>query len=129
MSGTPILVIDDNPTNLKLTRLVLAGDGFDVRTALDAGEAMAVLSEFRPRAILMDLQLPGVDGYELTRRLKASATHRHIVILALTAYAMKGDKEKALAAGCDGYITKPIDTRSLAATILEHLATPPTASP
>lgn len=129
MTGTPILVIDDNPTNLKLTRLVLSGDGFEVRTALDATEAMAVLAEFRPRAILMDLQLPGVDGYELTRRLKASATHRHIVILALTAYAMKGDKEKALAAGCDGYITKPIDTRTLASTIVEHLANPPTASP
>ena len=70
----------------------------------------------------MDIQLPGIDGLELTRRLKADAGMRDIVIIAVTAYAMKGDQDKALAAGCDDYITKPIDTRALPDTIAKHLA-------
>ena len=91
--------------------MLLLGEGYDVRTAGDAEEALAVLATFRPRLILMDLQLPGMDGLELTRRLKADPATRDIVIVALTAYAMKGDEERARAAGCDGYVTKPIDTR------------------
>jgi CheY-like chemotaxis protein len=71
--------------------------------------------------ILMDIQLPGIDGLELTRRLKKDSRYRKIVIIALTAYAMKGDEEKARAAGCDGYITKPIDTRTLPAVIAQYL--------
>jgi len=108
-----ILIVDDNPVNMKLIRVVLAGEGYDVRTAADAGEALNVLNEFHPRLILMDIQLPGIDGLELTRRLKAAPSTRDIAILGLTAFAMKGDEERILAAGCDGYIPKPIDTRTL----------------
>jgi CheY-like chemotaxis protein len=122
MAGEPILIVDDNPANLKLARVLLAGGGFEVRTAADAQEALRVLAGFRPRLILMDLQLPGMDGFELTRRLKASPTHGEVIILALTAYAMKGDEEKARAAGCDGYISKPIDTRSLPSVVADYLA-------
>jgi CheY-like chemotaxis protein len=122
MPGEPILIVDDNPANLKLARVMLAAEGYEVRGAIDAEEALVVLSSFRPRLILMDLQLPGMDGLTLTRRLKADAATAHIPILALTAYAMKGDEEKALEAGCDGYITKPIDTRGLPRTIATLLA-------
>ena len=124
MAGEPILIVDDNPANLKLARVLLAGEGYDVRTAADAAEALAVLETFHPRLILMDLQMPGMDGFELTRHLKSVPAHRNVVILALTAYAMKGDEEKARTAGCDGYISKPIDTRSLPAQIAGHLKSP-----
>lgn len=116
-----ILIVDDNPQNLKLARVILVAAGYDVRTATDAEEAIETLSTFLPRLILMDLQLPGMDGLELTRRLKADPARSHIVILALTAYAMKGDEEKARAAGCDGYITKPIDTDALPVLVADHL--------
>jgi CheY-like chemotaxis protein len=122
MTPAPILIVDDNPANLKLARVLLSQEGFEVRTAADAAEALRVLEGFRPRLILMDLQLPGMDGFELTRRLKASDAHRDVVILALTAYAMKGDEERARAAGCDGYISKPIDTRTLPGVIAGYLA-------
>lgn len=122
MAGEPILIVDDNATNLKLARMLLAGEGYEVRSASDAEEALVVLQSFEPRLILMDLQMPGMDGFELTRRLKADPQMRGIVILALTAYAMKGDEEKALAAGCDGYIAKPIDTRALPGVIATYLA-------
>lgn len=113
MNGHPILIVDDNESNLKLMKAVFDSDEYVVKTALDAEEAIKVLETFEPRLILMDLQLPGMDGLELTRRLKADPARQRITILALTAYAMKGDEDKAIAAGCDGYITKPIDTRSL----------------
>jgi CheY-like chemotaxis protein len=121
MAGEPILVVDDNPTNLRLLRLLLSGESYAVRTAGDAGEALAVLKEFRPRLILLDLQMPGMNGFELARRLKSDAATQDIVIVALTAYAMKGDEEKAREAGCDGYVSKPIDTRALPALIARHL--------
>jgi two-component system, cell cycle response regulator DivK len=116
-----ILIIDDNPQNLKLARVILVAAGYEVRTAADAEEAIETLSTFVPRLILMDLQLPGMDGLELTRRLKADPERSAIVILALTAYAMKGDEDKARAAGCDGYITKPIDTDALPRLVADHL--------
>jgi CheY-like chemotaxis protein len=116
-----ILIVDDNPVNLKLIRVLLAGEGYDVRTAGDAEEATRVLQEQRPQMILMDIKLPGIDGLELTRRLKSDPATRDITILGLTAYAMKGDEEKILAAGCDGYIAKPIDTRTLPAVIQHYL--------
>lgn len=116
-----VLVIDDNPQNLKLTRLVLAQEGYEVRTAADGEEALGVLREFAPRVILMDLQMPGMDGFELTRRLKHDPATKDIVIIALTAYAMRGDEARARAAGCDGYLAKPIDTRSIGRVILEHI--------
>jgi len=121
MSGEPILIVDDNSTNLKLVRILLASEGYDVRTAADAEEALNVLKEFYPRLILMDVQLPGIDGLELTRRLKSDPATRDITILGLTAYAMKGDKERIIAAGCDGYVPKPIDTRTLPELVAGYL--------
>jgi len=125
MTAEPILIVDDNTQNLKLVRLLLVSEGYIVQTATDAEIALRVLESFRPRLILMDIQLPGMDGLELTRKLKADPAHRGIVIIALTAYAMKGDKEKTLAAGCDGYVTKPIDTDALAALVREQLDAAP----
>jgi CheY-like chemotaxis protein len=122
MSSARILVVDDNQANLKLVQVLLTTQGYDVRTAADAEEAIVLLETWRPRLILMDLQLPGMDGLELTRRLKADAVTREITILALTAYAMKGDEEKAIEAGCDGYIAKPISIRSLADTVAGYLS-------
>lgn len=124
MAGEPLLVVDDNPVNLKLARMLLAGEGYDVRGASDAEEALLVLQSFRPRLILLDLQMPGMDGFELTRRLKADVTTREVIVVALTAFAMKGDEEKARAAGCDGYVSKPIDTRALPGVIAGFLANP-----
>jgi two-component system, cell cycle response regulator DivK len=122
MSGERILIVDDHPTNLKLARVLLTSEGYDVRTAEDAMQALAVLAEFRPHLILMDIQLPGMDGLELTRRLKADPATANIIVLALTAYAMKGDADRATAAGCDGYIPKPINTRTLPGVVAEYLA-------
>jgi len=121
MANAEILIVDDNPVNLKLAHLLLTGEGHDVRTANDAEEALEVLKVFNPQLILMDIQLPGMDGLELTRRLKADPATCAITILGLTAYAMKGDQEKILAAGCDGYISKPIDTRTLPEVISHYL--------
>ncbi|MBI3325786.1 MAG: response regulator [Nitrospinae bacterium] len=122
MAGEAILIVDDNPANLKLVRVLLTTEGYDVRTASNAENALAVLETFRPRLILMDLQLSGADGLELTRQLKADPATRNIIIVALTAYAMKGDEQRALDAGCDGYIAKPIDTRTLPDVLAGYLA-------
>ena len=121
-TGAPILIVEDNPANRKLLSFLLTASGYDVRVATRADEALAMLSGFSPRLILMDLQLPGMDGLELTRRLKADARTQHIAIVAVTAYAMKGDEQRARDAGCDGYITKPIDTRALPQIIADFLA-------
>jgi CheY-like chemotaxis protein len=115
-----VLVVDDNPTNLKLVAYVMRSAGFDVDTAGDAAATIERIAATKPSVILMDLQLPGVDGLELTRRLKADPATRDIAIIAVTAYAMKGDQERALAAGCDDYVTKPIDTRTLPALVSRH---------
>ena len=122
MAGERILIVDDNATNLKLVAYLMRANGYAVETALDAESAIVAIRESHPDVILMDIQLPGIDGLELTRRLKADPGTRDIVIVAVTAYAMKGDQAKALAAGCDDYITKPIDTRALPETIARHLA-------
>lgn len=122
MAGEPLLIVDDNPQNLKLARVLLSAEGFEIRTAVDGEDALRILESFVPRLILMDLQLPGLDGLELTRRLKADPARQHIIIVALTAYAMKGDQEKAFAAGCDDYIPKPIDVRTLPKKIAALLA-------
>jgi two-component system cell cycle response regulator len=121
MSAT-ILVVDDNPTNLKLASDVLEFEGYDILKAVDAEEAQVVLAATLPDLILMDIALPGMDGLTLTRKLKAEERTRGIRIVALTAFAMKGDDQKALDAGCDGYITKPIDTRNLPDQVAGFLA-------
>ena len=113
MPGEDVLIVDDNAINLKLARILLQSEGYTVHTATDAELALRVLASVKPRIILMDLQLPGMDGLELTRRLKADAATREIAIIAVTASAMKGDEERARAAGCDDYVAKPIDIDSL----------------
>jgi two-component system, cell cycle response regulator DivK len=117
----PILVVDDNPANATLLTFLLEAEGYDALSVSDAQQALARLESFEPVLILMDIQLPGMDGLELTRRLKADERWRNVLIVALTAYAMKGDEERARAAGCDAYISKPIDTRTLPARIAELL--------
>jgi two-component system, cell cycle response regulator DivK len=99
MPHEPILIIDDNPANVKLARLLLANAGYDVRSAGDSTEALEILRGFAPRLILMDIQLPGMDGLQLTRLLKDDPTKRGSIIVALTAYAMRGDEERVRAAG------------------------------
>lgn len=125
MAGEPILVIEDNEINARLVTFLLSSSGYEVRKAGDAQEALKLLEAFHPRLILMDLQLPRMDGYELTRRLKADPATRDIFVVALTAHAMSGDEQKALGAGCDGYFTKPIDRRALLAGIARYLAARP----
>jgi CheY-like chemotaxis protein len=125
MAGKSILIVDDNPANMKLVRVLLSSEGYDVHTALDAQEALAELRTSRPDLILMDIQLPGMDGLELTRRLKSDPATRDIKIVGLTAYAMRGDQERIMAAGCDGYIPKPIDTRTLPTSIKGYLKRQP----
>jgi CheY-like chemotaxis protein len=122
VAGEPILIVDDNVANTKLVSFLLKSRGYEVRTALSAGEALAVLETFRPRLILMDIQLPGMDGLELTRKLKADPTTGDIPVVAVTAYAMKGDELRARDAGCDGYVTKPIDTRALPELVERFIA-------
>jgi two-component system cell cycle response regulator len=117
-----ILVVEDNPTNLKLASDVLEFEGYDILKAVNAEEAQVVLAATLPDLILMDIALPGMDGLTLTRKLKADERTRGIRIVALTAFAMKGDDQKAFDAGCDGYITKPIDTRTLPDQVAGFLA-------
>jgi CheY-like chemotaxis protein len=116
-----ILIVDDNPTNLKLVTFLVKSFGYQVETAIDADTTLAAVRKSLPDAILMDLQLPGIDGLELTRRIKSEPATRTIAVIALTAYAMKGDREKAFAAGCDDYMTKPIDSRQLREVIARHV--------
>lgn len=116
-----IMIVDDNATNLKLASDVLEIEGFHVVRCSDAEGAIASIGQNHPDLILMDIALPGIDGLELTRMLKANDATRHIRIIALTAFAMKQDHERALAAGCDGFITKPIDTRRFKDQIIPYL--------
>jgi CheY-like chemotaxis protein len=116
-----ILVVDDNHTNLKLVTDVLGFEGYCILTGTDAKQAQAVVRQSPPDLILMDIGLPDMDGLALTQILKADQKTRHIIIVALTAFAMKGDEEKAIAAGCDGYIIKPIDTRKFPLQVAELL--------
>ena len=119
--GKHSLIVDDNPTNRKLVSYLMTANGYEVETAEDADAAVAAIQASTPRVILMDLQLPGIDGLELTRRLKADPSTNEITIIAVTAYAMNGDEDRARAAGCDDYVTKPIDTRTLPQVIARHV--------
>jgi CheY-like chemotaxis protein len=116
-----ILIVDDNAINLKLVRYIVEDRGYEVDSAIDATTALAAVRANRPDVILMDLQLPGIDGLALTRQLKSDPATRDIAIIAVTAYAMKGDRERAIEAGCDDYVTKPIDTRALPGVIARHV--------
>ncbi|MCL4472988.1 MAG: response regulator [Actinobacteria bacterium] len=117
-----VLLVEDNQMNSRLVEYVLERDGFDVRVMDSAEEAVQAAGDDPPDVILMDIQLPGMDGLEATRRLKGKESTASIPILAITAHAMRGDEERILAAGCEGYISKPINTRELAATVRGYLS-------
>jgi two-component system, cell cycle response regulator DivK len=121
VSATRVLVVDDNVATVDLTRFVLDAAAFVVEATTDATNVIFLISNFRPDLILMDIQMPGIDGLELTRQLKKEPSMSHIVVLAFTAFAMKGDEAKMRAAGCDGYIAKPFDVASFAATVRSHI--------
>lgn len=109
MGGKRILLIEDNAVNRRLAQFLLKSKGYEVWEVTNAPEAFESLKERRPDLILMDIQLPGMDGLSATRQLKADPATRDIPVLAVTSYAMKGDEAKAFEAGCSGYVTKPID--------------------
>ena len=117
--STKILYIEDNPDNRMLVRRVLQVEGYTVIEALDGPTGIRLATEQIPDLILMDINLPDVDGYEITARIKQLPGLARVPVIALTANVMRGDREKTLAAGCDGYIQKPIDIDQLSAQI-EH---------
>src|SRR6266705_1440609 len=116
-----VLIVDDNLLNLKLTRMILDSEGFNVITVAAQTQMFDALERTCPDLILMDLELPRSDGFELTWRLKADPKYQNIIVFAYTAHAMAGDRERALRAGFDGFITKPVDTRTLPRMIFDTL--------
>ncbi len=121
---TTILVVEDNPANMKLAVLLLTHGGYQVISAADAEAGLAMARTSHPDLILMDIQLPGMDGLEATEHLKRDPATRTIPVVALTALAMKGDEERIRAAGCDGYIAKPMRYQEVLATVAALLLTP-----
>jgi two-component system cell cycle response regulator DivK len=117
-----ILIVEDNPANMKLASFLLESAGHAVLRALDAEAGLTLARDEQPTLILMDIQLPGMDGLEATVLLKGDEATRAIPVIALTALAMKGDEERIRAAGCDGYIAKPMDYQEFLATIAAQLA-------
>ena len=121
MNEKKILLVEDNPVNRRLAVFLLRSQGYQVREATTATEAFEMLQTERPDLIVMDIQLPGMDGLEVTRKLKEQPATADIPVIAVTSYAMKGDREKALAAGCVGYVTKPIDKKIFIDEVAAHL--------
>ena len=120
MAGV-ILIVEDEPRKLKLVRDLVRVFGFTTIEATDGQQGVELAKAQKPDLILMDIQMPVMDGLEATRILKADATTKNIPVLALTSDAMKGDKERILQAGCDGYLTKPIDIQELLKKVAEYL--------
>ena len=121
MSAKKILIIEDNAMNMELAADLLELSGYAVFKAEAAEQGIQLAQSANPDLILMDVSLPDLDGLEATKALKLDPLTRHIPVIALTAHAMKGDEARALAAGCDGYLTKPIDTRDFAKQIAKFL--------
>jgi len=121
MAGKRILVIEDHEENRRLLRDLLTSFGYELIEALTGEEGLTAAETQRPDLILMDIQLPGIDGYETTRRIKANPTLCHIPVIAVTSYALSGDDVKALEAGCDAYVTKPFDPAELLEKIRGYL--------
>ena len=121
MAGEKILLVEDNPVNRRLAMFLLRSQGYQVREATSAQEAFEILKTEQFDLIVMDIQLPGMDGLEATTKLKGEPATANIPVIAVTSYAMKGDRERALAAGCSGYVTKPIDKTIFLAEISQHL--------
>jgi two-component system cell cycle response regulator DivK len=120
MTGERILVVEDNAKNMKLFRDVLVATGYRTLEATTGSEAVDLASEHTPDLVLMDIQLPDLDGVQALRRLREDPRTASIPVLALTAQAMHGDRERFLAAGFDGYLSKPVDVRQLIGTVREH---------
>ncbi|HLI10557.1 MAG TPA: response regulator [Alphaproteobacteria bacterium] len=112
-----ILVVEDTEDNRRIIRDCLSGAGYEIVEAVDGAVGVAMAASDKPDLILMDIQLPGMDGYEATRRIKADPALAHIPVLAVTSYALSGDEAKTRAAGCDGYIAKPFSPRELLAKV------------
>ena len=121
MPGKRILVIEDHEENRRLLRDLLTSFGYELIEAVTGEEGLTAAEAERPDLVLMDIQLPGIDGYETTRRIKAKPALNHIPVIAVTSYALSGDDVKAFAAGCDAYVTKPFDPAELLEKIREHL--------
>jgi two-component system, cell cycle response regulator DivK len=122
MAGERVLVVEDNEKNMKLFRDVLTATGFETLEATTGGRAVELAAEHAPDVVLMDIQLPDIDGVEALSRLRADARTTAIPVLALTAQAMHGDRERFLAAGFDGYLSKPVNVRELIGTVRQHCA-------
>jgi CheY-like chemotaxis protein len=122
MTGKKILIIEDNLLNLELASDLLEANGFVVSSAQTAEEGLRMARELLPELVLMDLGLPGMDGLCATKELKANPATRQLTVVGLSAHAMKGDQEIALDAGCAGYLTKPIDTRTFIESITRFIA-------
>jgi two-component system cell cycle response regulator DivK len=121
MSSKCILVVEDQEDNRRILRDLFASAGYDLIEAESGEQALAALGAQRPDLILMDIQLPVMDGYEATRRIRSDPELRSIPIIAVTSYALAGDEAKALAAGCNAYVTKPYSPRALLAKVREYL--------
>ena len=121
MAGKRILLVEDNAINRRLAQFLLKSHGYEVWEVGSAREAFATLGERQPDLILMDIQLPGMDGLAATKELKANPSTRGIPVVAVTSYAMKGDEAKAFEAGCCGYVTKPIDKGRLLEAVTKAL--------
>ncbi len=121
MAGEKILLVEDNEVNRRLAGFLLRSQGYQVIEATTAQVALDMIPNNRPDLIVMDIQLPGMDGLEATTKLKAEPATANIPVIAVTSYAMAGDRDKALAAGCSGYVTKPIDKTIFLAEISRHL--------
>jgi len=121
MANETVLVIEDNEMNMKLVRSLLQIGKYSILEAIDAENGFQLAREHHPDLILMDIQLPGMDGLAATRKIKNDPAVKDICVVALTSYAMQGDQEKAKDAGCAGYIAKPIDTRSFLETVGQFL--------
>jgi two-component system cell cycle response regulator DivK len=116
-----ILVVEDHEENRRIVRDLLTSAGYEIVEAVTGEEGVTMAERERPDLILMDIQLPGIDGYETTRRIKANPASSRIPIIAVTSYALSGDDVKALAAGCDAYVTKPFSPRALLAKVREYV--------
>ncbi len=127
MTLTRVMIVDDNEMFIQMAKVVLLGASYDVDASSDASQALLKIPVFLPDLILMDIQMPVMDGIELTRRLKADPATKHIVIVAFTAFALKGDALKLKAAGFDGYIAKPVDVMTIAAQVRFWLEGPASA--
>ena len=121
VAGEKILLVEDNPVNRRLAGFLLRSQGYQVLEATTGLEAFEIVEKERPDLIVMDIQLPGMDGLAVTRKLKEQSGTADIPVVAVTSYAMAGDRDKALAAGCSGYVTKPIDKTIFLAEISRHL--------